>query len=46
MAKNLGVGTGEVASMVGSFARLNEGSAETARKPYRINEKLSTRQTD
>ena len=30
MAKNLGVGTGEVASMVGSFARLNEGSAETA----------------
>lgn len=30
MAKNLGVGTSEVASMVGSFARLNEGSAETA----------------
>ena len=30
MAKNLGVGTDEVASMVGSFARLNEGSTETA----------------
>ena len=30
IAKNLGIGAGEAASLTGQFARLNDGSAETA----------------
>ena len=30
LAKNLGIGAGEAASLTGQFARLNKGSAETA----------------
>ena len=30
LAKNLGIGAGEAAKLTGSFARLNDGSAETA----------------
>lgn len=41
LAKNLGIGAGEAAKLTGSFARLNDGSAETAQNLIQSTQNLA-----
>jgi hypothetical protein len=41
LAKNLGIGAGEAARLTGSFARLNDGSAETAQNLIQSTQNLA-----